>query len=242
MKRRPPAIHVERKGTTAVASAQGRDHERYEDRFRLLCEPVPVVCEVDRGEILAVFDGIGGAPEGMAAAQHMADSLVSFFKSPNYDPPTAQALHGLLMTANQEIYDWGLMPESNRPLGGCAGTIAWLHDDRLYLFHAGDTVAWVKTFKQWTACTTVHGTGKMLHRYFGLGSTLEIDLRSQALDDVERILLVSDGITKVMSQPEITALVDEERDIGRAVEKLASRAQVKGSGDDITALIVEQDL
>jgi hypothetical protein len=61
-------ISVETKGIAAVAWMKGTKHKFYEDRFRLLCLPVPLVSEQDRGEIFAVFDGIGSAPKGMAAA------------------------------------------------------------------------------------------------------------------------------------------------------------------------------
>lgn len=80
MGRRLPGVHVERKGGPVVASAQGRSHTRYEDRFRLLCGPISIVREAGRGEIVAVFDGIGGAPDGLKAARHMADALVRYYR------------------------------------------------------------------------------------------------------------------------------------------------------------------
>lgn len=62
----------------AVAWMKGGMHKYYEDRYRLLCLPVPIVLKRIAGEIYAVFDGIGSAPKDMTAAQAMCDVLVTF--------------------------------------------------------------------------------------------------------------------------------------------------------------------
>ena len=240
MQRRPPKVHTESRGCAAVASAQSRSHARYEDRFRLLCDPIPLVRESRLGEIVAVFDGIGDAPEGMAAAQHMADALLRFYKQPHRHPDGRESLRDLLLAANQEIYEWGFIPDTNRPLGGCAGTIAWLTDGKLSLFHAGDTVAWVQSPRGWVRRTTHHGEGKVLYRYFGLGPSLVVEVRTETFNEGDRVLIVSDGVTKVLGETEITDIIDGESTPERAVDRLASAAQVAGSPDDITVLLFER--
>jgi len=60
---------VDRRKSAAVAHLRGTKHQFYEDSFRMLSRDVPLVENRNRGEIFAVFDGIGSAPEGRHAAQ-----------------------------------------------------------------------------------------------------------------------------------------------------------------------------
>lgn len=75
MPRRHP-VEVEERGRAAVAWARGVSHDRYEDRYRLLTDAVPLVARLGRGELVAVFDGVGGLRPGMRSAQAMADGLL----------------------------------------------------------------------------------------------------------------------------------------------------------------------
>ena len=71
---------IDRQGDfAAVGWAQGRSHHTYEDRFRLLTSYIPLVATSGRGDLVAVFDGVGSAPQGMQAAQALADALLGFY-------------------------------------------------------------------------------------------------------------------------------------------------------------------
>jgi len=47
----------------------------------------------------------------------------------------------LLMEANHLINECGFLPRTCKPLGSCAGTVVWLIEETLYVFHAGDIAA-----------------------------------------------------------------------------------------------------
>ena len=232
-------ITVDKKGIASVAWMKGTTHKFYEDRYRLLCRPVPIVKQQERGEILAVFDGIGSAPRGMAAAQTMCDSLVIFFREPEAYPISHKAIELLMMEANREIYDWGFMPGTEQPLGGCVGTVVWIHEEVLYVFHAGDTSALLirdGVFEQLTAQHEIDGA---INRYFGMGENLQIDVYRQDIEESDRILLMSDGVTKALTPKDIAALTEKHHDKTVAVKEIANLARKRGSMDDITVLMVE---
>jgi PPM family protein phosphatase len=89
-------IICEQKGSATVAWVKGSKHQFYEDRYRILSREVPLVKGQDRGEIFAVFDGIGSAPKGREAAQEMMDQLVHFYKKPqNYSTGRVRRYSGL---------------------------------------------------------------------------------------------------------------------------------------------------
>jgi len=74
-----------------------------------------------------------------------------------------------------------------------------------------------------------------------LGENLEIEIISRELRNYERILLISDGITKAYSPHQASEIVEESSDILQAVKDLAQRSRTKGSTDDITVLLIEFD-
>lgn len=229
-------------GPAAVAFSKGPKHKQYEDRYALFPLAKPAVKRRQRGEIFAVFDGIGSAPEGMHSAQHMCDALLNYYAQPDSCPATWEGIRDLLFSANQEIFDWGFMPNSDRPLGGCAGSVIWIYDKKLFVFHAGDTVAVMIRDGKATQLTRLHEMDGAIYRYFGLGPNLEIEVTNHSLHNYDRILLISDGVTKAYHPVQAAAITEEHGDdLKKAAEDLARRARTKGSQDDITVMIVEYD-
>jgi PPM family protein phosphatase len=231
-------MNFEQKGNAAVSWVKGTKHKFYEDRYRLLPKEVPLVKKAGRGELFAVFDGIGSAPKGMNAAQEICDRLPDFFRDGQY-PCSWGGMNQLLLDANRDINAWGMMPGTDRPLGGCAGTVVWLYGLTLYVFHAGDTCTLLIRDGKPRQLTRLHEKDGAIFSYFGLGSYLEIDGEQVNWEDSDRILLISDGVTKVFNPLEAAEFVDEFGDIGQAASELVRQSRLKGSIDDITALLLE---
>jgi len=229
----------EKKGPAAVAWLKGVKHKFYEDRYRLLSTETPLVCRLNRGELFAVFDGIGSAPEGMRSAQAMCDYLLEFYQKPDEYQATYSDIQRLLMEGNREIHEWGFMPGTQRPLGGCAGTVVWIYEHKLYVFHAGDTLALLIRSGKGRQLTHMHDFNGAIYRYFGFGSHLEIDICNELLVEGDRVMLLSDGVTKVFHPQEAVDFVENYDDIAKAAKELARISQLKGSQDDITVLVIE---
>lgn len=212
-------------------------HHPYEDRFRLLAREVPLVAKSGRGEIYAVFDGVGSAPKGMAAAQTMADCLLGFFTEPAAD------LASMLNEANQTVSSWGVMEGSDRPLGASVGTVAHILGDRLTVIHAGDTVAvLLRSDKPPKVLTSLQERGGAVYSYFGIGAGLELEIAQATLEEDDLVLLLSDGVTKAFHIYEATKLVlDRYARTGScvaAISELVELSRRRGSSDDITAILV----
>jgi PPM family protein phosphatase len=236
---------TERRGAAAVSWFRTTKPQKlYEDRYRLLTRDILLVGKSTRGELYGVFDGIGSAPMGMAAAQAMADAMTEFYRKPDDYPADWQGLNRLLHEANCTIFGWGFMDGTDRPLGGCAGTVAWINNGKLVLFHAGDTAAiLLRPDRDPQVLTRIHEANGGIYRYFGLGEELKIDVESFGVEEGDLLLLVSDGVTKVFSTTEAASVAretfDKTGDVGAAAQELASRSRGKKSSDDITVLLIE---
>lgn len=233
---------VDRRKNAAVAWAKGQQHAVYEDRFRLLTSDVPLVSQQpERGQLAAVFDGVGSAPKGMQAAQRMADALLAWYQAPaRYSPATGE-LRRLLDDANEEVRSWGFIEGTDRPAGACAGTVAWIRaKSPLVVFHAGDTQALLITDSGSQELTGRHTSADgALRNYFGAGSALSIEIRQWAWSDGDLLLIMSDGATKPLSPAEVSTIMREEADPARGAEQVLRRAAARGATDDITVLAVE---
>lgn len=238
-------LNTERSGNAAVSwlkNCKGRNY--YEDRYRLLTKAAPLVEKGGRGELYAVMDGMGSAPLGMTAAQQVCDDLVKFYRESNrFSADEASLLH-LLSESNMTINGWGYVKGTDQPLGGAVGTIAWINDKQLTIFHAGDSTGIMLRDRQSPhVLTSRHETDGGITRYFGMGRKLEIEVRTMHLKYGDLLLLVSDGITNVFSPAEAGAHVLKEYhrtgDIGVAAQDIVRVSRSRGESDDITALIIE---
>lgn len=243
---------IESRGeVVAVGWAQGRSHKNYEDRYRLLTRQIPLVQVTGRGELLAVMDGVGSAPQGLQAAQSVADALLEFFRNSidltvNTCAPQEHellyALCNLLQRTSQTIQSWGWMDGSSlRPLGAAAASVAWItpNQSTLHVLHAGDTQALLlredgtrrllSTLEQ-----TVDGA---LSNYFG---SPKLNLRHQAcvLAPGDRLLLSSDGVSKVLAHQQIADLSNDSVDASALCKAVLERC-VQRTGDDITLVVYD---
>jgi len=237
--------NTERKGSAAVSwlkNSKGKSH--YEDRYRLLTKDIPLVGRSGRGELFAVLDGMGSAPLGMASAQLVCDELLNLYREPWRFHSDEAGLLQLLDGANIVINNWGFVAGSDRPLGGTVGTIAWIRDIQLTVFHVGDTTGMLLRQDQPPKLlTSQHEIDGGITRYFGMGRTLEIEVKSEQLEYGDLILLISDGVTKAFSTTEAADLImevyDRTGDAGAAAQELVISARSRKSSDDITAMVIE---
>ena len=173
----------------------------------------------------------------------MADHLIKFYRNPDEYPASSEGLKSLLFEGNIEINGWGCKPGTDIPLGGCVGTVIWVLGESLYVFHAGDTSGVHIRDEKAIELTQPHQLPDgAVFRYFGVGSDLKIDVNSNSIDEYDRILLMSDGVTDVFHPLDAAGLTIEHIDIARAVDTLVQRSQNLGSADDITAICEKQYL
>jgi serine/threonine protein phosphatase PrpC len=124
------------------------------------------------------------------------------------------------------------------PLGATAATVAWLDPKgSLVLFQSGDTVAY-RFDGRLTKLTREHSDGVGLTSWLGMGEQCHIEVETVSLAEGDLLCLVTDGVTKSMSDERIEEVFREVRS-ERVVNELARRARNRGSADDITVVVVE---
>ena len=226
-------------------SIKGKSHKYNEDRYRMLGEKAPLIRQADRGQVFAVFDGMGSAPKGREAAQFMCDSLISFFKDMLIEAEPKSFIE-LLNNANLEINNWGCIEGTKKEIGACAGSVVWIKNKDLFVFHVGDTLGLLikadyENDDEYELLTTDQAIGDDLLAFWGMGETLHIEAWKLNIAECDILVLISDGVFKAVDLKTIAQNVRKWilNSPEFAAKSLCELAEVRGSTDDITSVIVE---
>jgi serine/threonine protein phosphatase PrpC len=79
----------------------------------------------------------------------------------------------------------------------------------------------------------------VIFRALGTQPDIEVDAVDVSLEADDRLLLCSDGLTGMLGNAEIAAVLREVADTGGAVEALVARANAAGGADNVTAVLVD---
>jgi serine/threonine protein phosphatase PrpC len=225
-----------------VASDRGLVRQTNEDSY------------LARRGLYAVCDGMGGARAGEVASQMACQGLLTL------DPASAgqQDLRTAIVEANLAITRRSL---SEEPLLGMGTTLtavlagegslslAHVGDSRAYLLHDGSLTqltsdhSWVgemvRRGELTPAQAAIHPHRSVITRALGTDGDVEPDIFEVAVEVGDRILLCSDGLTGMVSDPEIAELL--RRDEGpQAVAGLMVQAALAGGGEDnVTVVVVD---
>jgi protein phosphatase len=229
----------------ATRSDIGRVREHNEDAVW----PVPGSGEVDDALLVAVADGMGGHVGGEIASSTAID--------------TATGVGGRaairIQAANLAVLD----EATRRPRLGGMGTTLTLAivepDGSLEVGHVGDSRAYRYRDGDLEMITTDHSyvsemiaAGKLspedaenhpyrsvVTRAIGLEPAVDVDITELEMEEGDRILLCSDGLTAMLDDPTIAEILGDNDDPGTAAEALVDAANERGGDDNITVVVVD---
>ena len=206
----------------------------------------------DRSGIFAVADGMGGHRGGEVASKTALEALEKALKG---GTPIGNAV----VIANRAVYD---RSSKNNDLHGMGTTLtAGIFDraGKCTIAHVGDSRAYLVRNKALKRITTDHSLmaeliaagqlteaeaevdprRSMITRALGLDPTVEVDLQDLQTLGGDRVMFCSDGLTSMMRDPAIVAVLNEEPEPQLAAQRLIDEANKAGGVDNITVVIVD---
>ena len=203
--------------------------------------------------LFAVADGVGGGPGGDVAARLAVDALAA-------GADTAQTLGDLRVLAadaSAAVHDAGA---ADPELTGMATTLTaglFLPDGRLALVHAGDSRAYRLRDGVLERLTTdhalveqlladglisperaaTHPLRNMLTRALGRDRDTDFDTAVLDVEPDDVFLFCTDGLTKMIAEPAIEAIVAGALSLEAAAMELVRAANVAGGRDNITVVL-----
>jgi len=208
-----------------------------------------------------VSDGMGGLNSGAVASKAVAE-LFPKLLAPKLPKSSRKALLEDLKDAVASFSEMLREKAKEEPrLRGMGATLvmALVRGSDAYLLHLGDSRAYLfakGALKRLTRDHTVAGVlealGKIseaearshparhaLSRYVGMNGKAVADALRLKLKAGERLLFCTDGLTNMLTDEAIGAVLSEEKTVEGACRKLVAKANEAGGGDNITALVME---
>ncbi len=171
----------------------------------------------------------------------------------SYTKRLASAVH----LANQKIFESAEANPEQRGMGATM-TAAWIHGSKLSLAHVGDSRAYLLRGGVLQQLTSDHSLvaeqvrrgiitlaeaeesqmQSVLIRALGAQQEVEVDADEHILFTRDILMLCSDGLNRMVTEPEIAGTLQAESDPDRAAEKLVALANEYGGADNITVIVV----
>jgi len=212
--------------------------------------------------LCVVCDGMGGAKAGNVAASLAAETFVQTLTG---QPMTLQdnilvgdALTDALTAANRVVYE---MSKTSPDYKGMGTTLvgAVIHRDKAYVVNVGDSRAYLMSGDKITQITKDHSlvedlvtrgditreealkhpNRNLLTRVVGTEDRIKRDLFEIELQEADRLLFCSDGLTNLVHDAEILQELESQEDLDKCCEMLITMALAKGGPDNVTTLMVQ---
>ncbi len=159
--------------------------------------------------------------------------------------------------ANQKIFESARDHPEQEGMGATL-TAAWIDGSRLSIAHVGDSRAYLLRSGSLQQLTSDHSLvaeqvrqgiltpmeaeesamQSVLLRALGSQPEIQIDAEEHLLIARDILLLCSDGLTRMVIEPEIAGTLQSEPNATRAAEKLVGLANDRGGADNITVVVV----
>jgi serine/threonine protein phosphatase PrpC len=234
----------------AAASDPGLVHKRNEDCW---------YANADRG-LYFVTDGMANEVTPHFIVETLPGMVREEFAGVDdvSTPEAADRMQSILRDLNHEVQNQRLdLWTPNGAIGatlvlilarGACALIAHLGDSRIYL-HGPDGLSSVT--KDHSSVQRLLDSGMLTvpevlaarsttgpTRFIGMPGEAEADIQVRPLKTGERYLLCSDGLTDMLLDEDIAAVLNRYSDMGEATAQLIKAANAAGGHDNITAMLV----
>lgn len=208
----------------------------------------------DRG-LWAVADGMGGHDAGDVASSKVAEALLRLPIVYGLDN-LVEAAVAALRRVNQELIEMGGPTESRRTIGSTVVGLAiandqfrcfWAGDSRAYRIRDGQIIQLSRDHSMVQDLVDAglldpedahnHPNANVITRAVGVVEELRIDTVSGDAKPGDRFLLASDGLTRLVDDTELVAILASDN-AAAAADRLIETALSRGAPDNVTMIIV----
>ena len=206
-----------------------------------------------RAPVFVVADGMGGAQAGEVASRIAVEA---FEQGLPEDGTPAERLAARAKEANRRIYDLSQAAQERAGMGTTL-TAAYLDDSELAIAHVGDSRAYLFRGGELKRLTQDHSLveelkarGKLteeqaaehpqrsiITRALGPEPTVEVDTWNYPVKAGDVLLLCSDGLTSMLSEDRIAAILRDADTLQHAAQSLIDEAKEAGGRDNITVVL-----
>jgi len=240
----------------AVLSDRGVKRDHNEDAWSLPPEGLTPGQIATKGRLYIVADGVGGHQAGDVASMMTVEIVQQrYYADPS--PDVASSLIAAIQTASQKIDQESAARSERRGMSttvtavvlrGTELTVANVGDSRTYLIHQGqmrqvtNDHSWVEEQVRGGLITreeaAKHPQRNIITRSLGGNREVEVDIFEERMGPGDSVLLCSDGLSNMVLDQEIAAIVSEGWKAEAVVNELIELAKQRGAPDNVTAVLL----
>ena len=217
------------------------------------CNEDAVLQRVEAG-IWAVSDGMGGHSAGDVASALVIDSLKGLALTGHSS--SADSVRDTLTRANSELYARGSSISPDQTMGATVTVLGldaknffclWAGDSRLYRFRSHRLTQLTRDHRYVQVLidsgmldekeAASHPRRNVITRAVGVDSELKLDLCEGPIEAGDIFLLMTDGVSGVCSDDEITYIL-ERHGIEAAADVIVERCLQHGAPDNLSLVLV----
>lgn len=171
--------------------------------------------------------------------------------------PRTNLLANAITLANQKVFETAAADPENRGMGATI-VAAWIDGQRLSIAHVGDSRAYLLRAGSLDQLTADHSLvaeqvrqgiltpqeaesselQSVLTRALGSREDVEVDADEQVLLEKDIIVLCCDGLTRMVTDPEIASTLLMSESAQAAADRLVDLANENGGEDNVTVIVV----
>lgn len=206
--------------------------------------------------LFIVADGMGGHNAGDLASRYTVETMVDYIEGAEEKRPIP-LLEGAVEAANRKVMEKAMTDKSLEGMGTTV-VAATVLDDCLYVANVGDSRLYILdgTIHQITRDHSLveemvragqlnreearnHPEKNVITRAVGVKNKIRIDFFDVGLYPGDKFLLCTDGLTNMVEDEDIYALVRKEASLETAARRLVAAANRNGGKDNISVVLVE---
>lgn len=214
--------------------------------------------EDDYKKLYVVADGMGGHNAGEIASKIAVEKLIKYIKKDNEEETPSKLLVNAIKYANEEVFH---LASKNKNYVGMGTTITacLIVNHEMIVGNVGDSRCYITNSKGMFKVTKDHSlvqqlvdTGaiskeealynpnrNVITRAIGTRFSVKVDVFSVKLDNVEKVLLCTDGLTKEIDDDELFDILKSNNDNQVICHNLIDKCKLKGANDNISVIVFE---
>jgi protein phosphatase len=210
------------------------------------------------GHLMMVADGMGGHAAGEAASQIALEVIYHYFQHQPIQEPIDQYIIHAIELANRSIFQYAQNHVEKLGMGTTL-VLAFFQDNVVTIAHVGDSRAYCYHPDQGLQCLTkdhsfvqelvnqgiiteeeafYHPRKNEITRALGTHPSVAVDIQQRTVKPNEIYLLLTDGISSLLTSQQIQAIVSSDDTPQQIAEKLVQAANDLGGYDNSTVQVI----
>jgi serine/threonine protein phosphatase PrpC len=214
------------------------------------------------GNLFIVADGMGGENAGDYASEFAVKKVVELLRSGDEEfigkDEVVEQVRDAISEANWQLFEIARRDATKAGMGTTMVCATFL-DGHLHVSNVGDSRLYVQRGKNLFQITLDHSyvqemvrNGEITeeaakhHKYksritraVGAESMVKVDFFDIPVDDIDRVLMCTDGLTNMVSDEEISRVLSKDISPKQQAQTLLTKALDAGGKDNVTIIVID---